>query len=157
MLEKYSTLKRRPNEKLSAFWNRYKGFFAENRLMANDSIKADGQVLAQDDPKSRYATSSDIVMCLYMAHEDLPKEIQKIFSAKLEHQDVVSLEADIFTRAQLVLEQLEGNTSVRRSQPQRPQRQGSSFRPRSEGAQSSQTLQLLNIYNQNFCTEPFIY
>ena len=47
------------------------------------------------------------MMCLHMAHEDLPKEIHKIFSAKLEHQDVVSLEADIFTRAQLVLEQLE--------------------------------------------------
>ena len=47
------------------------------------------------------------VICLHMAHEDLPKEIHKIFSAKLEHQDVASLEADIFTRAQLILEQLE--------------------------------------------------
>ena len=125
MLQKFDILQRRPNEKLTAFWNRFKGFYAENRLMRNDSIKADGEIPAQDDPKSRYAISSDIVMCLHLAHPDLPREVEKIFSAKLENQDLASLESDVFTRAQVILHQLESNASVRRTVPpsQQPRQQ----------------------------------
>ena len=85
--------------------------------MRNDVIKADGQTPAADDPKSRYAISSDMVMCLHLAHPDLPREVEKIFSAKLECQDLASLESDVFTRAQVILQQLEGSTSIRRTVP----------------------------------------
>ena len=102
---------------MTSFWNRFKGFYQENRLLAKNAIKADGKVLTEDDPKSRYAVPSDIVMCLHMAHPQLPVEIKEIFSAKLENQDLASLEQDIFTRPQMVLNQLEAGTTIRRTVP----------------------------------------
>ena len=39
MMSKYSVLKRKPNERLNAYWNRWQGFWAENRIHKNDDIK----------------------------------------------------------------------------------------------------------------------
>ena len=111
MMQKFSTLQRRPDERLNAFWNRWKGFYAENRIRKNDEIKiSENSVLKtadKDESGERYRLSSDIVSCLYAAHPDLPAEVEKLLSSKLENQDVASLEREIFVKANIALEQIE--------------------------------------------------
>ena len=126
MMQKFSTLKRRPDERLNAFWNRWKGFYAENRIRKNDDIKiSENGVLKtadKDEIGERYRLSSDIVSCLYAAHPDLPTEVEKLLSSKLENQDVASLEREIFVKANIALEQIERKgTSVRRTNPMQRQ------------------------------------
>lgn len=127
MMQKMTTLKRRPGEKLNAYWNRFKGFYFENRIRANDDIKIKTSPSAQlssalqDEEGERYRLSSDIVLCLWMCHPELPAEIEKMHSSKLETQDVASLEREIMTKANIALEQLENrNPSVRRTNTYRP-------------------------------------
>ena len=111
MMSKFSTLKRRPNERLNAYWNRWQGFWAENRIRQGDEIKiSDGSNIvtaARDEIGERYRLSSDIVACLYFAHEDLPAEVEQMLSHRLETQDVASLQKEIFTKANIALEKLE--------------------------------------------------
>ena len=39
MMQKFGVLQRRPGERLNAFWTRFQGFYAENRIRKNDDIK----------------------------------------------------------------------------------------------------------------------
>ena len=96
MMQKMSILQRRPGERLNALWNRTQGFWAENRIRQGDEIKitdSSGQLktATEDETGDRYRLSSDLVLCLYMAHPELPSEVEKLLSGKLEHQDVASL------------------------------------------------------------------
>ena len=151
MMSKFSTLRRRDGERLNAFWQRWKGHFAENRIRQGDDIKVkhNGNLITptEDETGDRYRLSSDIVACLYFAHEDLPTEVEKLLSNKLENQDVASLEQEIFVKANIVLEQLErSRPSVRRTDMHRagnrsfqPATAGNrSFRPATAGNRSSQ-------------------
>ena len=103
MMQKLQTLQPKVNERLNAFYNRFKGFYAENRIRAQDDIKItkDGKLITpdRDEVGERYRVSSDIVLCLYLAHPDLPAEVEKALSSKLEHQDVASLEREIMVKA----------------------------------------------------------
>ena len=122
MMQKFGVLQRKPNERLNAFWNRFQGFYAENRIRKDDEIKITdntGKLISApaDEKGERYRLSSDIVTCLYMAHPELPAEVEKMLSSKLEYQDVASLQKEIFVKATIALEQLDQNASVRRTQP----------------------------------------
>ena len=94
MLQKMSVLKRKEGERLNAYWNRFKGFYAENRIRKDDTIKItkDNTLVTPDSDENgeRYRLSSDIVLCLHMAHPDLPAEVEKLLSSKLEYQDLAS-------------------------------------------------------------------
>ena len=122
MLQKMSVLKRKEGERLNAYWNRFKGFYAENRIRKDDAIKIskDNTIVTADCDENgeRYRLSSDIVLCLHMAHPDLPAEVEKLLSSKLEYQDLASLEREVFVKANIALEQLDRKgPSVRRTQP----------------------------------------
>ena len=135
MMSKYSVLKRKPNERLNAYWNRWQGFWAENRIRKNDEIKISegGNIITatKDEIGERYRLSSDIVACLYFAHEDLPAEVEQLLSGKLEHQDVASLQKEIFVKGNIALEKLEKTRpSVRRANvPRRQPAQTGNRRP----------------------------
>ena len=121
MMQKFGVLQRRPNERLNAFWTRFQGFYAENRIRKNDDIKISdsaGKLITapKDEQGERYRLSSDIVTCLYLAHPDLPSEVEKMLSGKLENQDVASLHKEIFVKANIALEQLDKKPTVNRTQ-----------------------------------------
>ena len=121
MMQKFGVLQRRSGERLNAFWTRFQGFYAENRIRKNDEIKISdntGKLITanRDEQGERYRLSSDIVTCLYLAHPDLPSEVEKMLSGKLENQDVASLQKEIFVKANIILEQLDRNPSVNRTQ-----------------------------------------
>ena len=143
MMSKFSTLKRREGERLNAYWNRWQGFWAENRIRKDDEIKiSDGDNLitaTKDEIGERYRLSSDIVACLYFAHEDLPAEVEQLLSGKLEHQDVASLQKEIFVKANIALEKLERQRpSVRRANvPKRQPGFSSNRRPAQQSSRSS--------------------
>ena len=122
MMQKFGVLQRKEGERLNSFWNRFQGFYAENRIRKDDEIKisnSEGRLITAtaDEKGERYRLSSDIVTCLYLAHPELPKEVEKMLSSKLENQDVASLQREIFVKANIALEQLDQKTTVRRSQP----------------------------------------
>ena len=126
MLDKYETLTRRPGERLRPFWNRFAGFYEDNRIKANDKLQTNGVTATADEPESRYGTSSDIVTFLHMAHPHLPAKVKAMFHAKLEYQDLASIKDQILDRGQAVLDDLEGShSSVRRAfqRPQQPRQQ----------------------------------
>ena len=118
MMQKFTVLKRRDGEKLNAYWNRWQGHYAENRIRKQDAIKIskNGKITTaeKDEDGERYRLSSDIVNCLFMCHPDLPAEVEKLLSGKLESQDVASLQKEIFTKANIVLEQLESRGASNR-------------------------------------------
>ena len=81
MMQKMSLLKRRPGEKLNALWNRVQGFWAENRIRTGDDIRISdptGKIITatEDEKGERYRISSDLVLCLYLAHPDLKNSCQ---------------------------------------------------------------------------------
>ena len=106
MMQKFTTLKCKDGERLNAYYNRWKGFYAENRIRKDDEIKINVgktiQTATADEVGERYRLSSDIVACLFMCHPDLPQEVEKMLSAKLETQDVASLEKEIMVKANIV-------------------------------------------------------
>ena len=125
MLQKFDVLQRKEGEKLNSFYNRFKGFYAENRIRKNDEIKIDDGknkliTATKEEIGERYRLSSDIVMCLYLAHPQLPSEVEKTLSAKLEYQDLASLEKEVMVKANIILNQLESRQTpaVRRVQGQ---------------------------------------
>ena len=122
MMQKFGVLQRKDGERLNSFWNRFQGFYAENRIRKNDEIKitnSEGKLInaPADEKGERYRLSSDIVLCLYLAHPELPQEVEKMLSSKLENQDVASLQKEIFVKANIALEQLDQKASVKRTQP----------------------------------------
>ena len=133
MMSKYSVLKRRDGERLNAYWNRWQGFWAENRIRKDDEIKISeaGNIITATKDEIGERLSSDIVACLYFAHEDLPAEVEQLLSGKLEHQDVASLQKEIFVKANIALEKLEKTRpSVRRTNvPRRSPAQSGNRRP----------------------------
>ena len=122
MMQKFGVLQRKQGERLNSFWNRFQGFYAENRIRKNDEIKItnnEGKLISapKDEIGERYRLSSDIVTCLYLAHPELPKEVEKMLISKLENQDVASLQREIFVKANIALEQLDQRASIKRAQP----------------------------------------
>ena len=159
MMSKYSTLKRRDGERLNAYWNRWQGFWADNRIRKDDSIKIeDGNKLitpTKDEIGERYRLSSDIVACLHMAHPDLPSEVEKLLSGKLENQDVASLQKEIFVKANIALEQLERQRPAVRQASfnhRRPQRPAASRRPASTPGKSSKLPARKPSKPEHFCS-----
>ena len=78
MMQKFGVLQRKEGERLNSFWNRFQGFYAENRIRKDDEIKisnSEGRLITAtaDEKGERYRLSSDIVTCLYLAHPELPK------------------------------------------------------------------------------------
>ena len=159
MMSKFSTLKRRPNERLNAYWNRWQGFWAENRIRQGDEIKiSDGNNIvtaARDEIGERYRLSSDIVACLYFAHEDLPAEVEQMLSHRLETQDVASLQKEIFTKANIALEKLEKTRpSVRRANftPRRQPQQGGNRRSTQGASSTSRRAPRKPSKPEHFCS-----
>ena len=94
-MQKISLLKRRPGEKLNALWNRVQGFWAENRIRTRYEIRitdSTGRLITatEDEKGERYRISSNLVLCLHLAHPDLPAEVEKLLTGKLVSQDVAS-------------------------------------------------------------------
>ena len=79
MKQKMDTLKRKDGKRLNAYWNRFRGFYAENRIRKGDDIKISkgGAVVVpdKDEEGERYRLSSDLVLCLHLAHPELPAEV----------------------------------------------------------------------------------
>ena len=89
MMQKFGVLQRKEGERLNSFWNRFQGFYAENRIRKDDEIKitnSEGKLInaPKDEIGERYRLSSDIVTCLYLAHPDLPQEVEKCSQANLK-------------------------------------------------------------------------
>merc|ERR1711923_423689 len=81
MMQKFGVLQRKEGERLNSFWNRFQGFYAENRIRKDDEIKitnSEGKLInaPADEIGERYRLSSDIVLCLYLAHPELPQEVE---------------------------------------------------------------------------------
>ena len=160
MMQKFTTLKRKDGERLNAYWNRWKGHYAENRIRKDDDIKINqGNTIKpadEDENGERYRLSSDIVACLHMAHPDLPQEVEKMLSAKLENQDVASLEREIFVKANIALEQLERNRPlpVRRTnaQPARQQPRRQPYNTAQSGARGTKTAPRKPTKPEHYCS-----
>ena len=60
MMQKFGVLQRKDGERLNSFWNRFQGFYAENRIRKDDEIKitnSDGRLInaPADEKGERYS------------------------------------------------------------------------------------------------------
>ena len=52
VLLRFETLERKPREKITSYWSRFKGFYQDNRIKKDDKLKIDDKK-AQEDEKQR--------------------------------------------------------------------------------------------------------
>ena len=127
-MRKFVTLERKPGEKIRAYWCRFEAFYEDNHIRKDDKLKVDDAKAKESDKLSRYGSGSELVLCLHMAHKQLPIKLANILSTKLKQNDVTSMKDIILDKAQDVLDEFEGSTSVNRMnyRPQqgRPQYSG---------------------------------
>ena len=128
MLLRFETLERRPREKVTSYWSRFKGFYQDNRIKKDDKLTIDeGQgpkKATEDEKQCRFSKSTELAIFLHGLHPMLPKKMAQIFANKLKKQDLASLREPILDKCQQILDELEGSHAEvnRMSYQQQPQR-----------------------------------
>merc|ERR1719309_803589 len=128
ILLRFEALERKPREKITSYWSRFKGFYQDNRIRKDDKLTTDNKKATEDEKQCRFSKSTELAIFLHMTHPMLPRKMAQIFAHKLKTQDLASLQDQVLDRCQSLLDELEGShASVNRMNYQ--QQRYNNYRP----------------------------
>merc|ERR1712212_332873 len=103
MLNRFEILERKPREKATSYWSRFKGFYQDNRIKKDDKLMTDGFLATEDEKQCRFSKSTELAIFLHMTHPMLPRKMAQIFAHKLKTQDLASIQDQVLARCQTLL------------------------------------------------------
>ena len=60
-MNRFEILERKPREKVTSYWSRFKGFYQDNRIKKDDKLTVDNKKPTEDEKQCRFSKSTELV------------------------------------------------------------------------------------------------